>query len=327
VVKTEFPVSEKIYAQLLRAFPKSHREKYGSAMAQLFRDQCRDAWDEAGNFGLLKLWLRALPDLVGNSIRERLAALNERKTMNDKLANLSAYQNFSAGKTFARVFVPVLLIVVIVTTAVTFILPETYVSETRILVENDAFDHIKNPKAWESIRDEIEIIKSPTVLYPVIEQLKLNEVWGKKYNAGEELKTVETYEILKNRIVISLPRTKIAEKKIDGVTTPVWNEQLIAVASFSEDRLEAAQIANAIAQSYRNIERAKSSATLKSKQLTSSVQIVDQAEPPLHPIKPNKPRNIALGVVGGIFLAAIFGGLVVLAKIISRRRPNPPVAS
>jgi hypothetical protein len=39
----DFPVSEKIYRRLLRAYPKAHRAEYGPAMAQLFRDQCRDA--------------------------------------------------------------------------------------------------------------------------------------------------------------------------------------------------------------------------------------------------------------------------------------------
>jgi hypothetical protein len=98
VVKSEFPVSEKIYALLLHAFPKAHRERYGAAMAQLFRDQCRDAWAEAGNFGLLKLWLRALTDLAGSSIMERLAALKERKNMNDKLRTCRHFKTTRRGK-------------------------------------------------------------------------------------------------------------------------------------------------------------------------------------------------------------------------------------
>ena len=35
--------SQKIYEHLLAAYPKAHREEYGAAMSQLFRDQCRDA--------------------------------------------------------------------------------------------------------------------------------------------------------------------------------------------------------------------------------------------------------------------------------------------
>src|SRR5271170_7239386 len=78
-------VSRKIYGRLLLAYPKAHREEYGPAMAQLFHDQCRDAWNEARGLGLVKLWLRVLPDLVKTSIIERFAALNKRKSMSDKM--------------------------------------------------------------------------------------------------------------------------------------------------------------------------------------------------------------------------------------------------
>ena len=81
-------VSQKIYGQLLRAYPKAHRAEYGPAMAQLFRDQYRDAWDDSHGWGVAKLWLRVLPDLVKTSIIERLAAINKRKSMSDKMTAL-----------------------------------------------------------------------------------------------------------------------------------------------------------------------------------------------------------------------------------------------
>src|ERR1035441_9123540 len=37
--------SQNIFERLLVAYPKAHRVEYGAAMSQLFRDQCRDAWD------------------------------------------------------------------------------------------------------------------------------------------------------------------------------------------------------------------------------------------------------------------------------------------
>ena len=80
--------SQKTYERLLVAYPRSHREEYGPAMSQLFRDQCRDAWREARHWGLIRLWLRVLPDLIKTSIVERFSALNERKSMFDKLAAL-----------------------------------------------------------------------------------------------------------------------------------------------------------------------------------------------------------------------------------------------
>src|ERR1019366_5810571 len=81
-------VSKKVYGWLLRAYPPAHREEYGPAMAQLFRDQGRDAWNESQGWGVTKLWLRVLPDLVKTSIIERFAALNKRKSMSDKMTAL-----------------------------------------------------------------------------------------------------------------------------------------------------------------------------------------------------------------------------------------------
>ena len=132
----DFPVSQKIYAWLLRAYPPRHRAEYGVAMAQLFRDQCRDAWRESGGLGLVKLWLRVLPDWASTSVRERLAALNERKTMNDKLAGL-ARDRSTPRAIFIRVAATVFLIILIIATAVTFILPESYASTCKIKVAKD----------------------------------------------------------------------------------------------------------------------------------------------------------------------------------------------
>lgn len=74
-------VSEKIYRQLLRFYPHSHHRDYGGPMAQLFRDQCRDAWTAGRSAGLLKLWLRTLPDLIKSSLTEQLAAIERNPTM------------------------------------------------------------------------------------------------------------------------------------------------------------------------------------------------------------------------------------------------------
>jgi uncharacterized protein involved in exopolysaccharide biosynthesis len=234
-----FPSSEKIYGALLRAYPPAHRVAYGDAMAQLFRDQCRDAWSESKNFGLVKLWLRVLPDLVSTSIMERLAALNERKTMSDKLGNLAAFGP-SPKAIFTRVFIAVFLMVVIISVAVTYILPETFASTAMIKIDRDDSNTGKPGSSSYHydpyfMQTQFEIILSQSVLNPVIEKLHLNETWGKKYFAGEKLKDVESYEILKGRLSIA----------------PVHNTTLAKITVYSEDRLEAAQIANAVAESYR----------------------------------------------------------------------------
>ena len=123
--------SEKVFGRLLAAYPQAHREEYGLAMAQLFRDQCRDAWNESHSWGLTKLWLRVLPDVIGTSLLEHFEAIKDRKFMLNRIATL-----FRAAQTFKflTVFTAVFLLVVITATIVTFIMPESYVGTARILV-------------------------------------------------------------------------------------------------------------------------------------------------------------------------------------------------
>jgi hypothetical protein len=104
-------VSQKIFERLLLAYPKAHRVEYGPAMAQLFRDQCRVAWSESQSWGVMKVWLRVLPDLVNTSIAERLSALNERKSMSEKLASLFRFRQATPLSTFVAVLVVVFLLV------------------------------------------------------------------------------------------------------------------------------------------------------------------------------------------------------------------------
>jgi uncharacterized protein involved in exopolysaccharide biosynthesis len=243
---SEFHVSQAVYAHLLRAYPRSHRAAYGAAMAQLFRDQCVDAWNEARIWGLWKLWGRTLPDLACTSILERLAALKERKTMSDKLANLFAFR-VTPASTFFRVFAVVFLLVFLASVAVTFILPESYASTARIRVEKDVPDipgmtGTPNGSSFDPyfIQTTFEIVQSELVLSNVIAALDLNKTWGQKYANGQTLKSTETMAILKQRLLLA----------------PVKNTELIAITVYSEDKQEAAAIANAVADSYRNYRQA-----------------------------------------------------------------------
>ena len=197
-------VSQKIYAWLLRAYPPTHREEYGPAMAQLFRDLCQDVWSESRGWGMAKLWLRVLLDLVKTSIIERLAALNKRKSMFDKMTALVQQRTI-----FLKVFAAVFLITVLVSVVLTYILPETYASTARIIVEPDTLvangprnvdprglDMMTGMLAEGDFRD----IRSDDVLEAVVNKLNLNATWGKKYSNGETLKTVRTLDILKTRL-------------------------------------------------------------------------------------------------------------------------------
>jgi capsular exopolysaccharide synthesis family protein len=141
------------------------------------------------------------------------------------------------------IIITVFLITAIVATAVTFLLPESYASTVRIRIEPDTSSDIPgisgvpNVTGYDPyfIQTEFEIIQDRVVLGKVIETLNLNDAWGKKYNGGETLKTPETMEFLKKRMSL----------------TPVRNTKLIEITIYSEDKKEAALIANTIAEAYR----------------------------------------------------------------------------
>ncbi len=143
------------------------------------------------------------------------------------------------------IIITVFLITAIIATAVTFILPESYASTARIKVEQNGSvvpDMNNAPAATMTgfdpyfIQTTFEIMQSQVVLSNVIATLDLNNKWGKKYNNGETLKTTETMTILKGNMVL----------------TPVRNTKLIAITVYSDDAKEAALIANALADSYRD---------------------------------------------------------------------------
>src|SRR6185436_6086626 len=81
-------LSVQIYQHLLAVYPSEYRREYGPAMAQLFRDQCRDAWRVGRVWGLMGLWLRILPDLIKTSLLEHISTLKGRKTMLERISLL-----------------------------------------------------------------------------------------------------------------------------------------------------------------------------------------------------------------------------------------------
>jgi capsular exopolysaccharide synthesis family protein len=142
------------------------------------------------------------------------------------------------------IIITVFLITAIVATAVTFLLPESYASTARIRIEPDTISDIRGVgdampyAAYDPyfIQTEFEVIQDRVVLGKVIESLNLNELWGKKYFGGEMLKTPETMEFLKKRMSLM----------------PVRNTKLIGITVYSEDKNDAAHLANAIAETYRD---------------------------------------------------------------------------
>src|SRR2546423_7350095 len=105
------------------------------------------------------------------------------------------------------VILAVFLLVAITTTLVTFILPESYASTVRMKVEKDAPDvggiggdrpYLGFDPYW--VQDQFETIQSKSILYQVISNLHLNTVWAQKLKAETDLRTTDSYGLLKGRI-------------------------------------------------------------------------------------------------------------------------------
>ena len=167
-------------------------------------------------------------------------------------------QNRSPTHRFFTIFMTVFLVVVITSTAITFILPESYASTVHIQLEPDppqANDESYGGYFPPFPQVTFVIIQSQFVLSNVIEKLNLNDKWGKKYFNGEKLKTSESQQIIVKRMRLGF----------------VNNTPLIFITVYSDDRNEAAQIANAIAESYRDY-RIQSRAAL----MTNGIAVLQQ---------------------------------------------------
>jgi succinoglycan biosynthesis transport protein ExoP len=143
------------------------------------------------------------------------------------------------------VIISVFLLIAITATVVTFILPESYSSTARIEINPDVTDiqPIAGGQGYAGagydpylIQTEFEIMQSEKVLGRVIGALDLNNKWGNKYNGNVPLKTEDTMQLLKQRMSLN----------------PERNTKLIDITIYSEDKDDAARLANGIAQAYQD---------------------------------------------------------------------------
>ena len=219
--------------------------------------------------------------------------------MNEAM-NTPVRSSSSSLLVFMPVFITVFLITSIIATAITFILPESYASTCRIKVEQDA-TLTAGAIAYDPqfLQTTFELIQSQLVLGRAVDRLNLNVEWGKKYFNGELLKTSETLQILKGRLSLA----------------DVRGTKLIAITVYSDDRNEAARVANAVADAYRDYRvetAAQTGDAARMKAAETAVIVTDKAEPGMQPVKPNKPVNIALGMVCGIVFGSVAGFVVVI---------------
>ena len=141
------------------------------------------------------------------------------------------------------VIIIVFLLVMITTTAITLLMPKTYSSFSRISVDKDKVDveGLNFERAAVGydpffLQTEFEKITSQVVLDEVVALLELQTKWSKRYTDGETLRLELIRKYLKSSLQVKLSR----------------NTSLIEIWAYSEDKDEAAQLANTVAEVYKN---------------------------------------------------------------------------
>lgn len=148
------------------------------------------------------------------------------------------------------VIIAVFLLVVITATVVTFLLPEQYAGKARVSVhqENPDIQPVSQGTAYYPqgidpfyIQTEFEVMQSQEVLDRVIETNHLREHWGVKLNSGDPLPPELTRQQLKKNIRLS----------------PEHNTSIIDIIVYSDTAKEAAELANSIAEEYKQYREEK----------------------------------------------------------------------
>ena len=142
-----------------------------------------------------------------------------------------------------EVILAVMLLVVVTGTGVTLMLPKQYAADARILVREDNMDvdvfERQMPQGYNPffLRTQYEIIQSRQILYQVINNLNLQQVWGEKNNEdGSPIGREDAYITLRSSVKVQQYR----------------DTSIIAIIVYRESPEEAARIANEIAAVYRD---------------------------------------------------------------------------
>ncbi len=129
----------------------------------------------------------------------------------------------------------------------------------------------------------LELFQSTELLKEVSQRLNLPETLAARYGENKPLAQERVEDLLQRSVQVRrLPGTEVIEIRAQG-----------------RDPAECAQLANEIAET----------GARQAQHGSMPVRIIDRAVPPLRPSRPNKPLNLILGALVGIFLGIMAGGV------------------
>ncbi len=280
--------SSDVYRRLLAFYPKEHRREFGPAMAQLFRDQCRDAWAASGSGGIALLWLRVLLDLAKTCPAEHLRSLLGGTRGLNRRFHLFLI-NRPLKSTFIAPFKWVLLGALGSSILLAWGTPKEYRGVARVALGGQDEDHSRLTR------------KSVERWTPAWQQAQLQSVVSDESLSAilRDFKLKESQPHLRDRISVNWTR----------LTT------VIEITVYDYSAAQAAWIANALAEKFIKNDANQKLLAKRFGATLARAAFVDMAKPTLFFARPNRPLIIVTGLFGGSLLAAILGGLGVYLAI------------
>jgi capsular polysaccharide biosynthesis protein len=130
---------------------------------------------------------------------------------------------------------------------------------------------------------DLQVFQSAELLKEVSQQLNLPETYAARYGEKKPLEDKRVEDFLRRSVQV---------RRLAGT-------DLIEIRVYSRSPAESVQLANEIA----------GTGARQARHGSGSFRIVERAVPPIRPSRPNKPLNLALGAVVGIFLGTMAGGV------------------
>jgi capsular polysaccharide biosynthesis protein len=285
-----------LYRFALIAYPKSYRSRFAHEMEQVFREQWREVRGRGSSLETYGFLFWTAGELLLTSCREQIANLRKRPLMKRPSTSFTRLSWSLAGG--AAVTAAILALVI----GVTLALPKTYMSTARVSLHG--IEVMTKPADASAVQNELDLIKSIEMLSRAAQRANLAERLSPIYLRGHG-----TLQL--NEIVVMLHNALEVR--------PIRNTALAEIRVYDRDREMAADVANAIASGYAELQVGSPESSRQ------RGQVVDTAEPGLKPIRPNVPLNVFLGlVVGGLLGLGTAGVLWRFLRKSSKNRPTSP---
>jgi len=280
------PLSERLYPEFVRLYPRRFHDEFAVEMARLFREQYQDARN-AGGFSVASLWFRTLRDLGLSLVQEHIEELK---------ANMNTHfllQFCSKNLTFTRLLLGLTVCLVGLCVLITLlVLPQVYMSKARILIRvpGEKYDSYQ-------VQTVLEQIRSRKVLDPVIARLNLTSALAKESGLKGELTPEEAYQNLSRMITLRQSR----------------NTPLVEIGVYGQNRDLCAKIANEITEVVIQISAmnrpgqtvGNARGNSEANNAMAAISWLEKAVPGSRPVRPNVPLNIVAGGILSVVIASI----------------------